>query len=174
MTAPATARQEREREPAWSRRSLIALAVCLALCFGVAAIGGAVTTPQINGWYATLAKPSFNPPDWIFGPVWSLLFAMMAIAAWRVWGADPRMRRNRTALLLFALQLAFNLAWSVAFFGAQSPLSGLVVIVPLEILIVATILAFTRHDRVAALMLVPYAAWVGFAMLLNFTIYSLN
>ena len=161
-------------EPAWSFRSLLVLAMFLVLCFVVAAIGGNVTTPEIGGWYATLAKPSFNPPAWIFGPVWSLLYTMMAFAGWLVWRADPAMRKNRGALLLFLLQLAFNLAWSVAFFGMHSPLFGLFVIVPLEILIIATALAFAKFDRIAAWLLVPYAAWVAFAMLLNIAIYRLN
>ncbi len=155
-------------------RSVVALIVSLALCFAVAAIGGAVTRPNIDGWYAGLAKPPFNPPDWVFAPVWTLLFAMMAVAAWRVWLADPSMRSNRRALILFALQLAFNLAWSVVFFGAQSPLAGLVVILVLEGLIAATIAAFRPIDRLAAWLMVPYAAWVAFAIVLNLSIYSLN
>lgn len=155
-------------------RSILALAVSLALCFAVAAVGGAVTRPAINGWYAGLAKPPFNPPDWVFAPVWTLLFAMMAVAAWRIGLADPQMRSNRRALVLFALQLAVNLGWSVAFFGARSPLAGLVVILVLEALIVATILEFRHLDRPAAWLMVPYAAWVAFAIVLNVAIYSLN
>lgn len=157
-----------------SGRSIVALAGSLVLCFAVAAIGGAVTRPNIDGWYAGIAKPPFNPPDWVFAPVWTLLFAMMAVAAWRIWLADPRMQSNRRALVLFTLQLAFNLAWSVAFFGAGSPLAGLVVIVALEGLIVATIIEFGRIDRLAAWLMVPYAAWVAFAIVLNVSIYNLN
>ncbi len=156
------------------RRSLAALALMLIVCFLVAGIGGAVTAPKIDGWYAALAKPWFNPPNWLFGPAWTLLYAMMAIAAWRVWRTDPSLRTNRRALGLFAAQLVFNLAWSIAFFGAESPLAGLLVIVVLELLIISTILAFRRHDIIAVWLLVPYAAWVGFASALNMAIYSLN
>lgn len=155
-------------------RSIAALAVALILCFAVAAIGGAVTRPAIDGWYADLAKPSFNPPDWVFAPVWTVLFAMMAVAAWRIWLAGPQTGSNRRALVLFALQLACNLAWSIAFFGARSPSAGLVVILVLEALIVMTILDFRRIDRLAAWLMVPYAAWVAFAIVLNIAIYSLN
>ena len=156
------------------RTSLPALAVFLILCFAAAGIGGAVTAPKIDTWYATLVKPSFNPPNWVFGPVWTLLFGLMAIAAWRVWRTDPKIGANRRALVLFGAQLLFNVGWSIAFFGAENPLAGLLVILVLEALIVMTIRAFLRHDRPAAWMLVPYAAWVGFATLLNLTIYSLN
>jgi benzodiazapine receptor len=155
-------------------RSIAVLAVSLVLCFAVAAIGGAVTSPAIDGWYAGLAKPPFNPPDLVFAPVWSLLYAMMAVAAWRIWLAEPQMRSNRRALFLFALQLALNLGWSVAFFGTRSPLAGLIVILALEAVIVATILEFMRIDRLAAWLMVPYAAWVAFAIVLNVAIYSLN
>jgi tryptophan-rich sensory protein len=165
----------RSGTPKWfAGRSIAALAALLVLCFAVAAIGGAVTRPSIESWYAGLAKPPFNPPDRVFAPVWTLLYAMMAVAAWRIWLADPRMRSNRRALVLFALQLAFNLAWSVAFFGARSPLAGLVVILVLEGLIAATIAEFHRFDRLAAWLMVPYAAWVAFAIALNVAIYSLN
>jgi tryptophan-rich sensory protein len=174
MTGPSASKKTGAMVPAWGFRSLRALAVLLVICFLAAAIGGAVTTPKIDGWYATLTKPSFNPPNWIFGPVWTILYAMMAFAAWRVWRTDPAIVANRRALLLFMLQLVFNLAWSTAFFGVENPLAGLVVIVLLEILIVATILAFGKQDKTAAWLLVPYAAWVGFAMLLNIAIYRLN
>lgn len=161
-------------DSATSWRSLGVLVLFLVICFLAAALGSTVTTPKIDGWYAALAKPPFNPPDWIFAPVWSLLFAMMAVAAWRVWLTDRAIVRNRRALLLFALQLLFNMAWSIVFFGAESPFGGIFVIAILEALIVATILAFRRHDSLAAWLLVPYAAWVAFAMVLNVAIYRLN
>ena len=104
--------------PLTPMRSFIGLAVFLGLCATVAAIGGAVTAQSVDTWYQTLNKPAFNPPDWVFGPVWTTLYILMAVAAWRVWrlGARPG---QRLALMLFLLQLALNLAWSFLFFGQQ-------------------------------------------------------
>lgn len=158
----------------WNRRSVFVLAVMLIVCFAVAAVGGAVTTPKIDGWYAGLSKPWFNPPNWLFGPVWTLLYALMAIAAWRIWRTDPDLKSNRRPLALFAAQLVVNLVWSFAFFGAESPGAGLLVIIGLDILIILTIVDFRSHDILAASLLVPYAAWVAFASALNLAIYRLN
>ena len=135
-------------------------------------LGQAATFPNLAPWYAHLAKPSFNPPNWIFGPVWTTLYALMAIAVWPVLGSrDPG---KRTALTLFFLQLAFNIAWSWMFFAAQAPLLGLVNIVLQWLLVVATMLAFWRIDRLAGLCLLPLTCWVAFAGLLNFEIWRLN
>lgn len=136
--------------------------------------GNAVTLPQIQGWYATLAKPSFNPPNWVFGPVWTVLYVMMAYAVYRIWQLDRESPGRVRALTLFYVQLALNAAWSAAFFGLNSPALGLVVIVLLLAMIVATILRFHPLDRPAALLLVPYAAWVSYATLLNASIWWLN
>ena len=135
-------------------------------------LGQAATYPNLAPWYAQLAKPSFNPPNWIFGPVWTTLYALMAVAVWRVLGS--RDRRKRTALTLFFLQLAFNVAWSWMFFAGQAPLLGLVNIVPQWLLVVATMLTFWRIDRLAGLCLAPLTGWVAFASLLNFEIWRLN
>ncbi len=156
-------------------RSLLALVIALAICFGAAAIGSAFTFPNLAGWYAGLTKPPFNPPNGIFGPVWSILYTLMAIAAWRVWRAGRNDGRSVTcALALFAVQLVLNVAWSVVFFGAQSPGVGLVVIVLMLAAILATTVAFGRFDRWAALLMVPYIAWVSFATVLNASIWWLN
>ena len=135
-------------------------------------LGQAATYPNLAPWYAHLAKPSFNPPNWIFGPVWTTLYVLMAIAVWRVLGS--RDRRKRAALTLFFIQLVFNVAWSWMFFAAHAPLLGLVNIVPQELLVVATMLAFWRIDRLAGLCLLPLTCWVAFASLLNFEIWRLN
>ena len=135
-------------------------------------LGQAATYPNLAPWYAQLAKPSFNPPNWIFGPVWTTLYALMAVAVWRVLGS--RDRRKHTALTLFFLQLAFNVAWSWMFFAGQAPLLGLVNIVPQWLLVLATMLTFWRIDRLAGLCLAPLAGWVAFASLLNFEIWRLN
>ncbi len=142
--------------------------------FAAAFLGSLATQPQITGWYATVIKPSFNPPNWIFGPVWTLLFAMMAYAAFRILQRPAGTPGRSNALKLFFLQLVMNASWSWAFFGSQSPLLGLLVIVPLLLMILGTIMLFRPLDRLAGALLVPYALWVSFATLLNMSIWWLN
>ena len=133
--------------------------------------GQIATYPNLQPWYAQLAKPSFNPPNWVFAPVWTTLYVLMAVAAWRILGARaPR----QAAMTLFFVQLAFNAAWPWIFFALHSPFLGLVNIVPQWLLIAATITAFWRIDRIASVCLVPLACWVAFASLLNFEIWRLN
>lgn len=153
-------------------RNLLALGVFLVVCFAVSALGGAVTASSVGGWYQTLAKPSFNPPDWVFAPVWTLLYAMMAIAGWLVWRRAGA--ASRAALGLFALQLVLNLGWSLIFFGAQAIGAALVEIGVLWLAILATLIAFYRIDRRAGLLLAPYLAWVSFATLLTASLWMLN
>jgi len=155
-------------------RRVPALLVSLGVCFAAAAAGGAMTATSVGSWYQALHKPPFNPPDWIFAPVWNVLFALMALAAWRVWcNVAPGIVR-RTALALFGGQLVANVLWSGLFFGLREPGWALAEIVVLEVLILITLTAFLRLDRPAGLLLVPYAAWVGFALLLNASIWWLN
>lgn len=154
-------------------RDTFALLGFVALCLAVAAIGGAVTATSVGTWYAGLAKPSFNPPNWLFGPVWTALYLMMAFAAWRVWRAKG-IAGARAALAAWALQLALNLAWSFLFFGGRMIGAALAEIVLLLLTILATALLFWRIDRLAGVLLAPYAAWVGFATLLNAALWRLN
>lgn len=154
-------------------KSWITLLGLLALCFGIAAIAGAITSRSVEDWYPTLAKPTFTPPDWVFGPVWSVLYASMAIAAWRVW-RRAGFQGAAIPFLLFGLQLALNLEWSVLFFGQRAIGWALADMIVLLLLIVATMIAFWRIDRLAGLLLLPYALWVGYAMLLNAAIWWLN
>lgn len=154
-------------------RQALALFAFVAVCLAIGAIGGAVTSTSVGTWYQSLHKPPFNPPDWVFGPVWTVLYIAMAVAAWRVW------RRlgfggARHALMLFAIQLALNLAWSVVFFGFQHIGMALVEILVLLAFIGATAVAFWRADRIAGLLFVPYLGWVGFATLLNASLWRLN
>jgi len=151
----------------------MALVAFIALCLAVAAIGGAVTATSVDTWYAALAKPSFNPPNWLFGPVWTALYLMMAFAAWRVWRARGR-GGARGALGLWALQLTLNLCWSFLFFGARMIGAALAEIVVLLLAILATLVLFWRIDRQAGWLMVPYAAWVGFATLLTAALWRLN
>jgi translocator protein len=137
-------------------------------------LGNLATSPNISGWYAGLTKPGFTPPNFVFGPVWSVLYALMAAALWRILSV-PRTRPGRgAALTAFFVQLALNAAWSFAFFAAHSPLAGLVVIGALVAAILATIRLFWPLDRLAAVLIVPYAAWVGYAAMLNLAIWRLN
>jgi len=131
------------------------------------------TATSVGTWYPTLVKPAFNPPNWMFAPVWTALFFMMAIAAWRVWRRDG-LRNARWALMLFALQLALNLSWSIVFFGLRSIGWALVEIVVLLLAILATTLVLWQRDRVAGMLFIPYAAWVAFATVLNAAIWRLN
>ncbi len=149
-------------------------AVALGAVAGALIVGQLATFPNLVPWYAELAKPAFNPPNWIFGPVWTVLYLLMAFAVWRVLRLPGRTLARRLALTLFFLQLALNLAWSFMFFGAHSPLLGMFNIVPQWILIVATMASFYRLDRIAALCLLPLVGWVAFAAVLNFTILKVN
>lgn len=168
MTTPANDLLDR-RPPLWAA---LALAIIPVVAASVA--GGAVTVPQIGGWYAGLIKPPFNPPNWIFGPMWTALYALMAFAVFRILRLPIGTPGRRRALVVYHVQLLLNFAWSFAFFGANIPVAGLVVIIPLLIAIVATIAAFRPLDRIASLVLWPYLAWVGFATLLNASIWLLN
>ena len=149
------------------------LVVFVGLCLAVGALGGWVTADSVKTWYTTINKPSFTPPNWVFGPVWTGLYVLMGIAGWRVW-CKARPDQLRVPLALFAVQLALNLAWSVVFFGAHRIGGAVVVIVGLEAAILATMVAFRRIDGLAALLLVPYALWVVFAAVLNIAAWQLN
>lgn len=148
----------------------LALGGWLLLCFAAAA-WGAMFGP--GAWYASLNKPSWNPPGWLFGPVWTALYAMMAVAAWLVWRCGGFARQGR-ALMWFLVQLALNAAWTPLFFGLQRPGLAFAEIVLLWLAIAATIYAFRAVSRVATCLLVPYLAWVTFAAALNFTLWRLN
>lgn len=124
-------------------------------------------------WYAQLKKPLWNPPGWIFGPVWTALYIMMAIAAWLIWRSGGFSAR-RKALMLFLLQLLLNAAWSPLFFGLHQPALAFVEIVLLWLAILATLLVFWKVQRRAGVLLLPYLAWVSFAAVLNFTLWQLN
>lgn len=152
---------------------LLGLLGFLMACFAVSALGGLITSSSVGSWYQTLAKPSFNPPDWLFAPVWTALYLMMAVAGWRVW-RRVGWRDGGPALIAFAVQLALNLGWSAVFFGLRLPGPALTVIVLLLAAIAVTTRLFWRADRLAGALLLPYIAWVAFASLLNTSIWLLN
>ena len=137
-------------------------------------IGSLFTTPSIAGWYAGLTKPAFNPPNWIFAPVWTTLYALMGLAAWLVYDKGVRRAEVKRALFVFLAQLILNVLWSVMFFGAHRILGAFVIIVALWILILGTILRFHKISKAAAYLLVPYVLWAGFATVLNASLYVLN
>jgi benzodiazapine receptor len=141
---------------------------------GASIIGQIATYPNLAPWYSALNKPTFNPPDWVFAPVWTALYALMALAVWRILRLPRSTRGRSAALVFFFVQLALNAAWSWMFFGARNPLLGLINIVPQFVVILVTIVAFHRLDRPAAWCLAPLAAWVAFASVLNFAIWRLN
>jgi tryptophan-rich sensory protein len=145
----------------------------IAVCFAVSGAGAMVTRGPVSQWYPALLKPAWNPPAWVFGPVWTLLYLMMAVAAWLVW-RKRGFTDGAAALWLFAIQLALNAAWSPLFFGLRNPLAGLLDIIPLWAAILATMVAFWRISPLAGALLAPYWLWVGFATALNFTIWRLN
>jgi benzodiazapine receptor len=151
-------------------KSIFGLAGWLVLCFGAAAAGAQFMPGE---WYAGLKKPAWNPPSWIFGPVWSALYTMMAVAAWLVWRRGG-FAGQRRPLTLFLVQLALNAAWTPLFFGLHRPGAAFAEIVLLWLAIAATLAAFRRVSRAAAWLLAPYLAWVSFAAALNFALWRLN
>lgn len=138
-------------------------------------IGSVFTTSSVTGWYSTIIRPELAPPNWIFGPVWTILFVLMGIALFIVWKkGDSQKKKVKTVLYLFAAQLILNTLWSIIFFGFRSPGWAFFEIVFLWIAILATIVSFARVSRLAAWLLLPYLAWVSFASYLNYSIWILN
>lgn len=152
------------------KKLIISILICQAAGF----IGSFFTVPSIESWYATINKPSFNPPNWIFAPVWTTLFLLMGIALYRVWNKGIDTKYVKIAITIFGIQLLLNSLWSILFFGMESPLLGLIEIVFLWLAILFSIIYFSKVDKIAAYLLVPYIAWVSFAAILNAAIYMLN
>ena len=150
------------------------LIISLVACQGAGLIGSIFTTPSIPTWYAALQKPLFTPPNWLFAPAWITLYLLMGISASLVWQRGLDNRQNRMALIIFLVQLILNILWSIVFFGFESPLSGIVVIVLLWIAILVTMLKFLRLSKLAVFLFIPYIGWVTFAAILNISIFILN
>lgn len=149
---------------------LASLVVCQAAGF----IGAVFTTPSISTWYATLSKPVFNPPNYLFAPVWTVLFIAMGVALFLIWAREKNNKEKKLAIILFFIQLGFNIMWSIVFFGLHSPLFAIFVIVILLALIIATTIRFFKLSEVAGLLMIPYILWVSFATILNIALYVLN
>ncbi|HKY66401.1 MAG TPA: TspO/MBR family protein [Acidimicrobiales bacterium] len=154
------------RRSAVEPREWAALAGFLAASLVVAVLGGLATAGNVDGWYASADKPAWTPPNAVFGPVWSLLYTVMAVAAWLVW-REGGWARQRVPLTLYAVQLLLNLAWTPTFFAAEQLTAALVVIAALDLVLVATVRAFRRVQPVAAALLLPYLGWCLFATSLN-------
>ena len=159
-------------QPTLLRQAVLLLGF-IATCFAAAGLGAAATATSVGGWYQTLAKPSWNPPDWLFGPVWSVLYFLMAVAAWLVWRRGG-WSAARSALIWFGIQLALNVLWSVVFFGMQQPGFAFAEIIALWLAIVATMVAFRGKSVAATILMVPYFAWSTFAAVLNFELWRMN
>lgn len=155
-------------------RKLLTVVLCIAICM-LFAFAGSLFTPTPGSWYyTTLVKPSWNPPDWLFAPAWTVLFVLMGISLSVVLEAGLEKSEVRRGVVLFGIQLFLNLGWSASFFGMRSPMAGFAEILVLWLAIVATMAAFARVSAKAAILLVPYLMWVSFASYLNFTIVRLN
>ena len=160
--------------PDMNGKNIIKLVVSLIACLAAGAIGSIFTRSAIPTWYATLAKPSFSPPNWLFAPVWTALYILMGVSAFLVWRKGSADKGVRVALIVFLVQLVINVLWSFIFFGMQSPMFGLVVISILWLAILATVILFYRVSRVASVLLWPYLLWVTFATVLNGAVWMLN
>jgi len=151
----------------------VLLVTSFFICFGIAGLGSAVTMPNIAGWYKDLPKPSFSPPNAVFGPVWTVLYFLMAISAFLVSLKGVEKPIVRRALAVFGIQLCLNFLWSLTFFGFQNPGNAFLVIIVLWLTIIWTMIRFWKIQRVASVLLLPYLLWVSFASYLNYSIYLL-
>lgn len=155
-------------------RLISPLFVSFALAYSAALIGSLFTVGAVTTWYPTLVKPELNPPNWLFGPVWMVLYALMAVAAWRIYKKRRSSRKTSRLLLLYAVHLMVNAFWSIAFFGLHNPPLALGVIAILLLFIAYLTAGFYRIDRTAGILLFPYLVWVCFASYLNLSIVLLN
>lgn len=162
-----------EDEPSMLQ-SILWLLGFLAVVFIFASAGSAVTSTTVGTWYTTIVKPPLTPPNWVFAPVWTLLYFLMGVAVWLVWRRAGGIGKAGAALPLFFAQLGLNFGWSVAFFGMCNPAIASIEIIALLAAIVATILSFDRVLRLAALLMLPYLAWTTFAAYLTIAIWWLN
>jgi translocator protein len=155
-------------------KNAFSLILSILLCQLAGLIGSVFTTSAIPNWYATLQKPSFNPPSWIFGPVWITLYLLMGISLYLVWLKRGSNSLTQTAIILFVVHLILNALWSIIFFGLKNPMIAFFEIIVLWIMIVVLIYIFFKIDKRSAYLLLPYFLWVSFASILNFSIWQLN
>ncbi|AMR31955.1 TspO protein [Mucilaginibacter sp. PAMC 26640] len=152
----------------------VPLSISVAITLAIGVIASLFTRPEIKTWYITLQKPSFTPPNWLFPVAWTTLYILIAIAAYLVWKHRDQSGVYKTTVGIYVLQLALNFSWSIVFFGMHQILGGLIIIILLLVFIILNIAWFSRFNKLAAWLLVPYLIWVSYASLLNFSIYMLN
>ena len=155
-------------------KSVVRLALSVAICLGVGIMGSLVTRPEIPTWYADIIKPSWTPPSLVFPIAWTALYILMAVSLWRLWENEPRSAARSNAIVWFLAQLVLNAAWSPIFFSWHGTKTALVIIVALLLAIGMTIIFASRVDRVAAYLLIPYLAWVAYATTINAGVVALN
>lgn len=156
------------------KKQLTYIAISVTVCLTIGFLSSFATQSSVNDWYLELNKPSFNPPNWIFAPVWTVLYIMMGVAAGIVWAKGFYHIWVKTALYHFGIQLLFNALWSLIFFGFKNPFAALLVILALLVLLIFTIKWFKVVSQTAALLLIPYLLWVCFATALNYKIWEMN
>lgn len=155
-------------------KKIAKLLASLLLCLGAGFFGSIFTTPSIPTWYATLNKPSFNPPNWLFAPAWTTLFIFMGIALFLVWLKGFKEKKVKVAIIFFLIQLILNVAWSFCFFYWKMPLGAFVDIIILWLFILLTLIRFWKINKAAGVLFIPYLLWVSFASLLNYSVWKLN
>lgn len=154
--------------------TILKLIISIAVCLAVGGVSGYLTAAEIPAWYSTLNKPSFNPPNWIFAPVWTTLYVLMGIALWMVWKSNVADVIKNKAIFFFSVQLIFNFFWSVIFFHYHQPALAFAEILLMWLFILLTIISFHAISRPALYLMIPYLCWVSFAAVLNFAIWRLN
>lgn len=155
-------------------KNIFLLILCILICQLAGIIGSIFTFEAIPTWYAVLNKPSLNPPNWVFGPVWTVLYTLMGISLFIVWKKREQGFNIVSALYIFFTQLILNAAWSIVFFGVKSISGALILIIILWFTILLTIIKFSNISKPSSYLLIPYILWVSFAAYLNYSIYSLN
>lgn len=153
---------------------IIKLVVSIVTCQLAGFIGSLFTTPSIPTWYATIKKPSFTPPNAVFGPVWTMLFLLMGISAYLIWRKGLQDKNVKWALMIFIVQLVLNVLWSILFFGLHHPFLAFIEIIVLWLVILATLISFMKLSKPAGILLLPYLIWVAFAAILNYQLWKLN
>ncbi len=150
------------------------LAICIIICQATGIISGLLTNTQNNDWYDKIVKPSWNPPGYLFGPVWTILYFLMGISLWLIWKSNGLESQKVEACLIFAIQLFLNFWWTILFFKLHSPIAAFAEIIVMIALIILTIYKFSKISKTAAWLLVPYISWVCFAAILNYNLWKLN
>ncbi|MBW3014172.1 tryptophan-rich sensory protein [Candidatus Woesearchaeota archaeon] len=155
-------------------RKVVELLIAIIICNIAGVIGAIFTSPSVRTWYTTIQKPSFSPPNWIFGPVWTTLFILMGISLFLIWDKGLKNKNVKTALIFFIIQLVLNTLWSILFFGLKNPLYAFIELIVLWVMILLTIITAYKVSKPAAYLLIPYILWVSFAGFLNLMIILLN